>query len=261
MLLAGELEVRPAERLAVVGGRALPLSVRELELLAALVRSAGTIVPREELYETVWGAPLRRGDRSVDVYVHKLRSKLGRRAARTGASSTPTSGSATGFEPEPSHPFHKRPVTTRDKDGVTMRNNRLVLALAVCGALAFGVAACGEDEERSGAGQIVLERSTAASGARSRSTARPPSRRSPRRLRSSSTRRIPTSRSPSATSGTGGGFEKFCAGETDISDASRPIKDDEEVPVCEKDGVKYSEVQIANDGIAIATNKDLASTA
>ena len=58
-------------------------------------------------------------------------------------------------------------------------------------------------------------------------------------------------------SGTGGGFEKFCAGETDISDASRPIKDDEEVPVCEKGGVKYSEVQIANDGIAVATNKEL----
>ena len=58
-------------------------------------------------------------------------------------------------------------------------------------------------------------------------------------------------------SGTGGGFEKFCAGETDISDASRPIKDDEEVPVCEKGGVKYHEVQIANDGIAVATNKDL----
>ena len=59
-------------------------------------------------------------------------------------------------------------------------------------------------------------------------------------------------------SGTGGGFEKFCAGETDISDASRPIKDDEEVPVCEKGGVKYAEVQIANDGIAVVTNKDLA---
>ena len=43
-------------------------------------------------------------------------------------------------------------------------------------------------------------------------------------------------------SGTGGGFEKFCAGETDISDASRPIKDDEEAPVCEKGGVKYTEV-------------------
>ena len=41
-------------------------------------------------------------------------------------------------------------------------------------------------------------------------------------------------------SGTGGGFEKFCAGETDISDASRPIKHDEEAPVCEKAGVKYA---------------------
>jgi phosphate transport system substrate-binding protein len=58
-------------------------------------------------------------------------------------------------------------------------------------------------------------------------------------------------------SGTGGGFEKFCAGETDISDASRPIKDDEEVPVCEKNGVAYGEVQIANDGIAVVTNKSL----
>src|SRR5688572_1963410 len=76
VLLAGELEVRPAERLAVVGGRALPLSVRELALLAALVRRRGHVVAREELYETVWGAPLRRDDRSVDVYVHKLRAKL-----------------------------------------------------------------------------------------------------------------------------------------------------------------------------------------
>ena len=58
-------------------------------------------------------------------------------------------------------------------------------------------------------------------------------------------------------SGTGGGFEKFCAGETDVSDASRPIKDDEEVPVCEKAGVKFAQVQVANDGIAVATNKEL----
>ena len=61
------------------------------------------------------------------------------------------------------------------------------------------------------------------------------------------------------TSGTGGGFEKFCAGETDISDASRPIKRRRRrSPVCEKGGVKYTEIQIANDGIAVATNKDLA---
>jgi len=57
-------------------------------------------------------------------------------------------------------------------------------------------------------------------------------------------------------SGTGGGFERFCAGETDISDASRPIKDDEEVPVCQENGVEYTEIQIANDGIAVVTNNE-----
>ena len=56
------------------------------------------------------------------------------------------------------------------------------------------------------------------------------------------------------TSGTGGGFEKFCAGETDISDASRPIKDDEEAPICKKAGIGYSEVQVANDGLAVVVN-------
>jgi len=58
-------------------------------------------------------------------------------------------------------------------------------------------------------------------------------------------------------SGTGGGFEKFCAGETDISNASRPIKDDEEVPVCEKAGISYGEIQVANDGLAVVTNPGL----
>ena len=58
-------------------------------------------------------------------------------------------------------------------------------------------------------------------------------------------------------SGTGGGFEKFCAGETDISTASRPIDEEEEVPVCQENAVEPGEVQIANDGIAIATNKGL----
>jgi phosphate transport system substrate-binding protein len=58
------------------------------------------------------------------------------------------------------------------------------------------------------------------------------------------------------TSGTGGGFEKFCAGETDVSNASRPIKDDEEVPICEKNGVEYSEIQVANDGITLVVNPE-----
>ena len=59
VLWAGDLEIRPAEHLARARGRTLSLSVRELQLLAALARREGRIVPREELYETVWGAPLR----------------------------------------------------------------------------------------------------------------------------------------------------------------------------------------------------------
>ena len=59
------------------------------------------------------------------------------------------------------------------------------------------------------------------------------------------------------SSGTGGGFEKFCAGETDISDASRPIKEDEEVPTCEKNKVEYTELQVATDALTVVVNKDL----
>jgi phosphate transport system substrate-binding protein len=54
-------------------------------------------------------------------------------------------------------------------------------------------------------------------------------------------------------SGTGGGFERFCRGETDLSDASRPIKDEEKA-ICGENGVKYAELLVANDGIAIVVN-------
>ncbi len=75
-LYAGELEIRLGEGLVLATGRALTLSVREFELLAAMARRAGAIVTREELYSAVWGGELRAGDRSVDVYVSKLRGKL-----------------------------------------------------------------------------------------------------------------------------------------------------------------------------------------
>jgi DNA-binding response OmpR family regulator len=76
ILYAGELEIRPEEGLVLATGRALTLSVREFALLVALVRRLGAIITREDLYETVWGGELRAGDRSVDVYVSKLRTKL-----------------------------------------------------------------------------------------------------------------------------------------------------------------------------------------
>ncbi|WP_328707763.1 PstS family phosphate ABC transporter substrate-binding protein [Streptomyces mesophilus] len=57
------------------------------------------------------------------------------------------------------------------------------------------------------------------------------------------------------TSGTGGGFEKFCAGETDISDASRPIKD-EEKSVCDGKKIGFEEFQVANDGLSVVVSKE-----
>jgi DNA-binding response OmpR family regulator len=76
VLIAGELEIRPEDHLAFARGRALRLSARELELLTALARTPNRIVSREALYEMVWKTPLRPDDRSVDVYIHKLRTKL-----------------------------------------------------------------------------------------------------------------------------------------------------------------------------------------
>ncbi len=72
----GALELRPSEGLAMAEGTALHLSVREFGLLVELARNDGRIVRREELYEAVWGEPLRAGDRTVDVYVRRLRVKL-----------------------------------------------------------------------------------------------------------------------------------------------------------------------------------------
>ena len=106
VLTAGDLEIRPSEHLARARGRTLSLSVRELELLAALARREGRIVSREELYETVWGAPLRADDRSVDVYVHKLRSKLALALPDWSFIHTHF-GFGYRLAAEPSHPFHK----------------------------------------------------------------------------------------------------------------------------------------------------------
>jgi len=58
-----------------------------------------------------------------------------------------------------------------------------------------------------------------------------------------------------ATSGTGGGFEKFCQGQTDISNASRPIKE-EEAAICEENGVEFSELRVATDALTVVTSKD-----
>jgi len=76
VLEVGPLQILPEEHLARAEGRALMLSIRELHLLTELARRADRIVAREELFALVWGRQMRARDRSVDVYVRKLRVKL-----------------------------------------------------------------------------------------------------------------------------------------------------------------------------------------
>jgi DNA-binding response OmpR family regulator len=76
VLVVGPLEILPDERLARADGHAMMLSMRELRLLTELARRADRIMAREELFRLVWGREMRPGDRSVDVYVRKLRVKL-----------------------------------------------------------------------------------------------------------------------------------------------------------------------------------------
>ncbi len=128
---------------------------------------------------------------------------------------------------------------------------KTLITIAACGALALGAAACGNDnDDGSGGGGQELSGSIKIDGS---STVAPFAQAAQENFQAEN----PGVKITVGTSGTGGGFEKFCAGETDISDASRPIKDDEEVPVCEKAGVEFKEVQVANDGIAVVTNPDL----
>jgi DNA-binding response OmpR family regulator len=76
VLEVGPLEIVPDEHLARASGRTLTLSIRELRLLTELARRVDRIMSREELFGLVWGREMRPGDRSVDVYVRKLRVKL-----------------------------------------------------------------------------------------------------------------------------------------------------------------------------------------
>jgi DNA-binding response OmpR family regulator len=74
--LGARLEIRPEEHAALVDGRPLSLTMRELALLTTLAAHPQRIMTRDELYAEVWGGDPREADRSVDVYVSRLRSKL-----------------------------------------------------------------------------------------------------------------------------------------------------------------------------------------
>lgn len=134
-----------------------------------------------------------------------------------------------------------------------MKPIRILAVTALSGVLAFGVAACGDDDSSSsdsGSSGSSLSGTIKIDGS---STVFPFAQAAAEQFKGENS----GVNISVGESGTGGGFEKFCAGETDISNASRPIDAEKEVPACKKAGVTYSEVQVANDGIAVVTNKDL----
>ena len=77
-MVAGEIEIRTDQFQAFVAGRSLELTRREFELMQVLAEASGRVIEREEIYQRVWGYAMAHGDRSVDVFIRKLRAKLER---------------------------------------------------------------------------------------------------------------------------------------------------------------------------------------
>jgi DNA-binding response OmpR family regulator len=75
-VVAGELEIRPDQFQAFVDRESIDLTRREFEVLQLLAEANGQVLKREEIYQRVWGYAMVRGDRSVDVFVRKVRQKL-----------------------------------------------------------------------------------------------------------------------------------------------------------------------------------------
>ena len=127
-----------------------------------------------------------------------------------------------------------------------MTSSKWLTVIASASVLTFGVAACGSDDDSTGGGGSDLTGTIRIDGS---STVAPLSEAVAEQFQAENS----GVRVTVGTSGTGGGFEKFCAGETDIADASRAIEPDE-VELCEKGGVVNEEVRVATDAMTIAIN-------
>ena len=102
-LVVGELEIRPDQFQAFVAGASLDLTRREFELLHLLSAAKGQALERETIYQRVWGYAMAHGDRSVDVFVRKLRQKLAKRSPGWSYIHTHF-GVGYRFDPEPAVP-------------------------------------------------------------------------------------------------------------------------------------------------------------
>jgi phosphate transport system substrate-binding protein len=120
------------------------------------------------------------------------------------------------------------------------------LVFAASAVLALTVAACGGDDDDDGGSSGNLSGSIRVDGS---STVGPLTE----AIAEEFNRENSDVNVTVGTSGTGGGFEKFCAGETDISDASRPIEPDEQ-KACQAKGIGYDAIQVANDALTVVVN-------
>jgi phosphate transport system substrate-binding protein len=123
-----------------------------------------------------------------------------------------------------------------------------LLTVSAGAVLALGVAACGDDDENGGdgGGESGLSGTIRIDGS---STVAPLTSIAAEEFQAEN----PDVNVTVGTSGTSGGFESFCAGETDANDASRAIEPEEE-KLCADNGVEYGEVQVANDALSVIVN-------
>ncbi len=110
-LVIGNMEIRPEELQVLVDGRRVGLTVREFQTFHCLVEHADRVLTREQIYAEVWGGTMPRRDRSVDVFVRKIRTKL--TACAPGWIYIHTHfGIGYRFCPEPLEPGFTRPSPT-----------------------------------------------------------------------------------------------------------------------------------------------------
>src|ERR671910_1908279 len=121
--------------------------------------------------------------------------------------------------------------------------------MAIAGAISLGLAACGGDDDDSGDGDSGASGLSGEIRIDGSSTVAPLTETAAELFQGEN----PDTGVTVGTSGTSGGFEKFCNGETDISDASRPIEPEEE-EACADEGVEYEEVQVANAALSGIVN-------
>jgi phosphate transport system substrate-binding protein len=146
-------------------------------------------------------------------------------------------------------------MRSRERRTVRVRLTPTLLLLALAAALlAFVAAGCGRDEDEEGDGGVAAQTTgEQLSGTiliDGSSTVGPLTTAAAESYRNEQ----PNVNIEVGVSGTGGGFERFCAGETDISNASRPIDEEEEVPLCEEGGIEYTEFQVGVDALTVVVN-------